>query len=105
VKVIETVNHPFLHALPDFANSMLTGNADFNYRALEAMFQHAYAICHIKDGEANDQGKQFNVDLKKSFQILKSSGYRGYCSMEFDAPGEPYGPTAKLIEQTVQYLS
>jgi sugar phosphate isomerase/epimerase len=105
VKVIEAVNHPFLHALPDFANSMLTGNADFNYRALEAMFQHAYAICHIKDGEANDQGKQFNVNLKKSFQILKSSGYRGYCSMEFDAPGEPYGPTAKLIEQTVQYLS
>ncbi|HWO33959.1 MAG TPA: sugar phosphate isomerase/epimerase family protein [Candidatus Acidoferrum sp.] len=105
VKVIEAVNSPFLHGLPDFANSMLAGDADFNYRALAAMFQHAYCICHVKDGETDDQGKQFSIDLKKSFDILKSSGYRGYCSMEFDAPGEPYGPTAKLIEQTVHYLS
>jgi sugar phosphate isomerase/epimerase len=105
VKVIEAVNNPYLHALPDFANSMLSGDADFNYRALQAMFQHAYNICHVKDGEANDDDKQFNVDLKKSFDILKTSNYRGYCSMEFDAPGDPYGPTSKLIEQTIKYLS
>ena len=105
VKVIEAVNHPYLHALPDFANSMLSGNADFNYRALEAMFQHAYCICHVKDGEAGDDGKLVSIDLKKSFDTLKSSGYRGYCSMEFDAPGDPYAPTARLIEQTMQLLS
>jgi sugar phosphate isomerase/epimerase len=105
VKVIEAVDHPYLHALPDFANSMLTGNADFNYRALQAMFQHAYGICHVKDGEDGDDGKYVNIDLKKSFDILKASGYRGYCSMEFDAKGDPYAPTAKLIEQTLQYLS
>jgi len=105
VKVIEEVNHPYLHALPDFANSMMTGNADFNYRALQAMFQHAYSICHVKDGEAGDHGKLFTIDMKKSFDILKASGYRGYCSMEFDAPGEPYAPTARLIEQTIRYLS
>lgn len=105
VKVIEAVNHPYLHALPDFANSMLTGDADFNYRALQAMFQHAYNICHVKDGEMNDDGKQFNVDLQKSFDILKASNYRGYCSMEFDASGDPYGPTARLIEETIKYLS
>ena len=51
VKVIEAVDHPYLRALPDFANSMLNGDADFNYRALQAMFQHAYCICHVKDGE------------------------------------------------------
>jgi sugar phosphate isomerase/epimerase len=105
VKVIEGVNHPYLRALPDFANSMLTGDADFNYHALRMMFQHAYCICHVKDGETDDHAKQFNIDLEKSFQILKSSGYRGYCSMEFDAPGDPYAPTTKLIEQTIRYLS
>ncbi|MBO0911579.1 MAG: sugar phosphate isomerase/epimerase [Acidobacteria bacterium] len=105
VKVIDAVNSPFLHGLPDFANSMLTGDADFNYRALTAMFQHAYGICHVKDGESGDQAKTFSIDMKKSFAILKSSGYRGYCSMEYDAPGEPYGPTAKLIKQTIQNLS
>lgn len=104
-KVIETVNNPYLHALPDFANSMQTGDADFNYRALQAMFQHAYCICHVKDAETDDHDKLLSIDLKKSFDILKASGFRGYCSMEFDAAGEPYGPTARLIEQTVQYLS
>jgi len=105
VKVIEGVNHPYLRALPDFANSMLTSDADFNYRALQAMFQHAYNICHVKDGEADDHGKQYNIDLPKSFQTLKSSGYHGYCSMEFDAPGDPYAATTKLVEQTIRYLS
>lgn len=105
VKVIEAVNNPYLHALPDFANSMQTGNADFNYRALEAMFQHAYCICHVKDGETDDHDKLLSIDLNKAFDILKSSGYRGYCSMEFDATGEPYAPTARLIEQTIHYLS
>ncbi|HXW92213.1 MAG TPA: sugar phosphate isomerase/epimerase family protein [Terriglobales bacterium] len=105
VKVIEAVHSPFLHALPDFANSMLSGDADFNYRAVAAMFRHAYGICHVKSGEVDDQGRQFNIDLKKSFDILQASGYRGYCSMEFDAPGEPYGPTAQLVEQSIRYLS
>ncbi|HXA57380.1 MAG TPA: sugar phosphate isomerase/epimerase family protein [Candidatus Acidoferrum sp.] len=105
VKVIERVNHPYLHALPDFANSMLKGDANFNYRALQAMFQHAYCICHVKDGETDDHGNLVTVDLKKSFGILKASGYRGFCSMEYDATGDPYAPTAKLIEQTIQYLS
>ncbi len=105
VKVIGAVGNPYLRALPDFANSMLTGDADFNYRALQAMFQHSYNICHVKDGENNDNGKMFSVDLKKSFDILRTSNYRGYVSMEFDAPGEPYGPTTKLIEQTIKYLS
>jgi sugar phosphate isomerase/epimerase len=104
VKVIEAVNLPYLHALPDFGNSMLNGDADFDFRALQAMFQHAYCICHVKDG-ISDHDKFFSVDLKKSFDILKSSGYRGYCSMEFDSAGDPYAATTKLIEQTLQYLS
>jgi sugar phosphate isomerase/epimerase len=105
VKVIEAVDHPYLRALPDFCNSMLTGDPEFDYRALQAMFRHAFCICHIKDSEVDDRGKTFKIDLQKSFAILKSSGFRGYCSMEFDAPEEPYGPTARLIEQTIQYLS
>ncbi|MGH9572824.1 MAG: sugar phosphate isomerase/epimerase family protein, partial [Candidatus Acidiferrales bacterium] len=105
VKVIEAVNHPYLHALPDFANSMLNGDADFNYRALTAMFQHAYCICHVKDGEDSDNGP-VTIDIKKSFDILKASGYRGFCSMEFDAKsGDPYAATQSLIEQTLKYLA
>jgi sugar phosphate isomerase/epimerase len=106
VKVIEAVDSRYLHALPDFANSMLTGDADFNYRAVQEMFQHAYCICHVKDGETGDGGKEFSIDMAKTFGILKASGYRGYLSMEYDREsGDPYAATAKFIEQSLQYLS
>jgi sugar phosphate isomerase/epimerase len=105
VKVIDAVNHPYLRALPDFANSVLKGDLDFNYRAVTAMFERAYNISHVKDGEADDHGKQFDIDLKKTFDIARAANYRGYYSMEFDAPGDPYSPTKKLIEQTIRNLS
>jgi len=105
VKVIDAVNHPYLRSLPDFANSMLTGDAESNYRAVQAMFARAYNISHVKDGEVDDHGKQFKVDLRRTFEIAKSANYRGYFSIEFDAPNDPYAPTTKLIEQTLSYLS
>jgi sugar phosphate isomerase/epimerase len=104
VKVIEKVNHPYLHALPDFCNSMCSGNEKFNYDAVTAMFRHAYNICHVKDSEVGDQGKVFRVDLKRTFDILKASGYKGYCSMEWEGPEDPYEGTRRLIEASVQYL-
>ena len=105
VQTIVAVNHPYLRALPDFANSMLSGNADFNYSSLKAMFLHAYNICHVKAGETDEQGKPFTINMERSFDILKSTNYRGYCSMEYDAPGDPYPPTKDLIEQTLKYLA
>jgi sugar phosphate isomerase/epimerase len=104
-KIIDAVNHPYLRALPDFANSVLKGDLDFNYRAVKAMFDRAYNISHVKDGEADDHGKQWDIDLKKTFDIAKAANYRGYYSMEFDQPGDPYAPTTKLIEQTIRNLS
>jgi len=105
VHLIEKVNSPWLHALPDFANTLATGKAEYAYRGIEAMFRHAYSICHVKDGETNDQGRLFEVDLHRTFDYLKKSGFKGYCSMEWDRPGDPYRGTADLIEKTVRYLS
>lgn len=105
VKVIDRVNSPWLRALPDFGNSLAAHDDDFNYRAMDAMFAHAYGICHVKDGEENEQGKMVRVDLARTFGILKKHDFKGYCSIEYDAPGDPYKPTAELIEQTVHFLS
>ena len=105
VQVIEKVNSPWLRALPDFGNSVAAHDADFAYRAIDAMFANAYGICHVKDGEVDDQGKPSHVDLARTFAILKKHGYKGYCSIEYDAPGDPYKPTANLVEQTVKFLS
>jgi sugar phosphate isomerase/epimerase len=105
VQVIEKVNSPWLRALPDFGNSLAAHDEEFQNRAMEAMFAHAYGICHVKDGEVDDQGKASHVDLAKTFGILKKHGYKGYCSIEYDAPGDPYKPTAELVEATVKFLS
>src|SRR5258708_39063 len=95
----------WLRALPDFGNSLNTHDDDFNYRAMDAMFAHAYGICHVKDGEVDDNGKPTHVDLARTFAIMKKHGYKGYCSIEYDAPGDPYKPTAELVEKTVKFLA
>jgi sugar phosphate isomerase/epimerase len=104
-QVIEKVNHPYLHALPDFCNSMLTHDQEFNNRAMDAMFKHAYNIAHMKDSEVDDKGKLFTVDVAKCFEIAKANGYRGYFSMEWEGQGGPNEGTEKLIAQTVKNLN
>jgi sugar phosphate isomerase/epimerase len=104
-QIIEKVNSPWLRALPDFGNSLAAHDEAFQDRAMETMFAHAYGICHVKDGEVDDQGKASHVDLEKAFATLKKHGYKGYCSIEYDAPGDPYKPTTELVEATIKYLS
>ncbi len=105
VSVIEKVNSPWLHSNPDFANSLTTGKTEYAYKGIAAMFKHAYSICHVKAMEADEKNQLVHVDLARTFSILKSSNYKGYCSMEFDSPGDPNQGTADLIEKTLQYLS
>jgi len=104
VQVIDKVNHPYLHALPDFCNSMLTHDQVFNNRAMDAMFKHAYNISHMKDSEVGDKGELYSVDVSKCFDIAKANGYRGYFSMEWEGKGEPMAGVQKLIEESLSNL-
>jgi sugar phosphate isomerase/epimerase len=106
VKVIEKVNSEWLHALPDFANTLAAYEDEYAYRGIEAMFGHAYNISHVKETEVGDgKDKIAHVDLPRTFGIAKKHGYKGYFSMEWDSPGDPYSGTAGLIEKTLQNLS
>ena len=105
VSIIEKVNSPWLHTNPDFANTLTTGKTEYAYKGIAVMFPHAYSICHVKAMEADEKGQLVHADLARTFGILKNSNYKGYCSMEFDSPGDPYQGTADLIEKTVQFLS
>jgi hypothetical protein len=42
------------------------------------MFGQAYGICHVKNGEVNEQGRATHVDLARTFAILNERGYKGY---------------------------
>jgi sugar phosphate isomerase/epimerase len=104
VKVIEKANSPWLHALPDFANTLAHFDEQHAYQGIDAMFGHAYNICHVKETEVPENGKAVHVDLPRTFGYLKQHHYAGYCSMEWDSPGDPYEGTRGLIEATLRYL-
>jgi len=48
--------------------------------------------------------KKFMESLKVTFDILKASGFRGYCSMEWDGQGNPYEGTKRLIAASLENL-
>ncbi len=102
-KVIDAVGSPWLRGLPDFGNSMMKGDQEFNYKAVDAMFRRAYNISHVKDSEV-DNGKVFRVSMAKTFAIAKAAGYRGYFSMEFEGEGGPYEGTQALIDESLKNL-
>jgi len=106
VKVIQKVNSPWLHALPDFGNTLAAYEEAYAYKGIEEMFGHAYNISHVKETEVGDgKDKIAHVDLPKTFGIAKRHGYKGYFSMEWDSPGDPYQGTAGLIEKTLRNLA
>jgi sugar phosphate isomerase/epimerase len=104
VRVIDHANHPWLHALPDFGNSAMTGDPAFNLDAMVLMFRHAFCISHMKDSEEGDHGEIIKADVPATFRIAKASGYKGYFSMEMDRSGDPYAGTAQLIDQSLKEL-
>src|SRR5215475_2265134 len=103
-KLVRRVNHPYLHALPDFGNSYGTGDADFAARAIKALFPLAYTISHVKPSSTTSQGKEMHVDLAGAFAAAKAAGYKGYFSMEYEGNEEIHAATAKLIDQSLKLM-
>jgi sugar phosphate isomerase/epimerase len=105
VKVIEKVGNPYLRALPDFGNTLSRGDVEYNERGVAAMLKHAYGVCHVKDVVVADNGKTYNVNLPRMFELAKASGFKGYYMMEWDGgPGDPYGGTRRLVEENLKYI-
>ena len=106
VKVIERVGNPYLRALPDFGNTLTGGDAGYNERGVAAMLKHAYGVCHVKDVMVADDGKAYEVDLPKMFELTQASGFKGYFMMEWDGgPGDPYEGTRRLVSETLKHIS
>lgn len=105
VDVLKAANTPWLRALPDFCNSMLLNKGvEYNDRAMEAMFERACNISHLKEIET-DEGKTFRVDAAHLLQIAAKAGYRGYFSVEWDSEGDPYAGTEHLISVSLKALA
>ena len=106
VGVIEKVGNPYLRGLPDFGNSLIGHDQEFNERGVAAMLKHAFNMCHVKDVVQGDSGKTYHVDLKRMFELAKSSSYRGYFSMECETEStDPFTGTKRLVDESLKYLT
>lgn len=103
IAFIQRVNSPYLRALPDFGNSLMQGDVEFNAKAVAGMFRYAANIAHVKDAEVI-HGKLERVDLKQLFGIARAADYRGYYSMESDSDADPYKDTKHLIEASLAFM-
>jgi sugar phosphate isomerase/epimerase len=106
VEVIEKARNPYLRALPDFGNSIRGHGAAYNQRAMAHMFRHAFNMSHVKDTVAGENGEIYKIDVARIFGIAKTSGYRGYFSMEWeDRAGDPFQGTERLVKESLKYLT
>lgn len=103
-KLVRKVNHPYVHALPDFGNSYGSGDSEFAARAVKALFPLAYAISHVKPSSFTAQSKEVKVDLAGAFAAAKAANYKGYFSMEYEGKEEIHTATAKLIDQSLKLI-
>jgi sugar phosphate isomerase/epimerase len=105
VSIIQKVNSPYLRALPDFGNSLIDHDPEYNEKGVRAMFKYVYNMCHVKDTVQGDNGKRATVDLEKMFAIARENSYRGYFSMEFDTgAGDPFPGTEALVQESLRYM-
>lgn len=105
VAVVSKANHPYLRALPDFGNSIRGHDAAYNRKAVNAMFEHAFNMSHVKDKLVEKDGHADVVDVAEMFGVARANSYHGYFSMEFDtAAGDPFQGTQELIEQSMKYM-
>jgi sugar phosphate isomerase/epimerase len=106
VKVIERANHPYLRALPDFGNSLIGHDAEYNARAVAGMLRHAFNMSHVKSQVESDSGSSQDVDLKALFALARQLGFKGYFCMEAETKSiDPFTGTKQLIEKTVELLT
>ena len=105
VGVLERVGRPWLHALPDFGNSLAALPAEEAYRGLDQMFAHAYAISHVKDTTTTPANTVVQVDMERIFSLAKKLNYKGIFSMEWETAGDVYAGTARLIVITLKNIS
>jgi sugar phosphate isomerase/epimerase len=100
---IQLADTPYLRALPDFANSLMGGDEEFNAQAVRHMFAHAWNIAHVKDAEVI-HGKRETVSLPQLFATAKAARYRGYYSMESDSDADPVVDTKHLIAESLTLM-
>lgn len=93
VKLFEEVGHKNFRACPDFGNF----SPEIRYQGLEMMVKYA-VIAHAKTYDFDEESAISISDFVKCLNILKSAGFDGYLSVEFEGKGDQYSGVERAIE-------
>ena len=83
VEVIKKVDHKRCGTLPDFGNFRIKpGESYDSYRGMQKLLPFAKGVS-VKDRVWDDKGKQSALDYDRMLKLVHTSGFRGYCGIEF----------------------
>jgi len=99
LRIVETVNSPWLRVLMD------TGNFLENpLGSLEAIAPYT-CLVHVKTYYGGGEWYELEIDYEKVIDILRSVGFKGYLSIEFEGRMEPYRGVKKTVSLLRRILS
>ena len=101
VQLIKLIGAGRVGSLPDFGNFPDEATRE---RGLKMLFPYAQVVCHTKGLEFDADGAETRYDFPKAMEISKKAGFRGFYSIEFDGPGDPYAGIQKTLDELLKYL-
>ncbi|MFX0098380.1 MAG: sugar phosphate isomerase/epimerase family protein [Candidatus Hodarchaeota archaeon] len=100
LKVKEEFTSPNCGILLDFGNFKPKSGV---YDAILGL-KETILICHAKAYEFDESGDETRLDYKRIIENLKSVGFNGYYSIEFEGKGDDLAGTKKTLELLRKYL-
>ncbi len=100
-KLVNLVGPGRLGSLPNFSNF---ADAATRTKALKSLFPSAQTVCHATGLEAAGDGAGKGFDFCEAVEIAKQSSFRGYYSIEFDGPGDPYAGIQKTLDELMECI-
>jgi L-ribulose-5-phosphate 3-epimerase len=98
VRIIETVNSPWMKAILDMGNFIFE---DDMYTAMETIAPHVW-LAHAKTYFGGGSWYTLDLDYARIFRILREAGWSGYCSIEMEGAEDASTAVPKSIEMLEQ---
>ncbi|MGH9430666.1 MAG: sugar phosphate isomerase/epimerase family protein [Terriglobia bacterium] len=101
VKLIKSMDSPYLRALPNFGSFL---NETTRMRGLRLLFPLALSVCHANGLAFDAQGQETTFGFGECVAIGRQLRYKGIYSVDFEGPGDPYTGVENVVNELARYL-
>lgn len=100
-KLIRLVGPGRIGALPNFANFP---NDEARAKGLKLFLSLAPTECHAGGVGSSAQGDEAAYDLPQAVEIARQAGFKGFYTIAFDGPGDPYKGVQNTLDELLRCL-